>query len=202
MSSSVYPTLPGLAWNVKRTTLMPKVQVRTTPSDREYRARDALLPRYQYTLSYEFLRGGSLTEWQTLNGFFELMGGDFDSFLFTDPDDNAVVSQTFGTGDGSTVAFQLVRALGGFVIPVADVSGSPLIFKDGVVQSTPANYSIGATGLVTFTAAPSVGQALTWTGSFYRRCRFLRGQLELNKFMQDYWEAKKVELLSLKAGSS
>lgn len=195
MSNSVYPVLPGLEFPVTRQVVPPPVTTFTTPSRREYRGRSATLPLYRYSLSYEFLRGDAvLAEWQTLEGFYKLMGGDFDTFLFTDPDDNAVAAMPFGTGNGSTTAFQLVRALGGFAEAIFDLNGAPLVFKAGVLQSTPSQYSVSSSGLVTFTAAPSAGQALTWTGSFYRRCRFSRGQLEFQKFMRDFWQAKKVEI--------
>lgn len=198
MSNAIYPVLPGLSFGVQRSVLAPPVQVRTTPSRREYRARDATLPLYQYTLAYEFLRSrAALAELQTLVGFYNARGGSFDSFLFTDPDDASVTAQLFGTGDGSTVAFQLVRAFGGFAEAVPDLNGAPAIYKAGTLQSS--GYTVSATGVVTFSAAPSIGQTLTWTGAFYRRVRFMRDQLDTTKFMQGLWEAKRVELLSLKA---
>jgi hypothetical protein len=39
------------------------------------------------------------------------------------------------------------------------------------------------------------GSALTWTGSYYYRCRFLQDTLEFNEFMNSLWEAKKVEFI-------
>jgi hypothetical protein len=57
------------------------------------------------------------------------MYGGFDTFLFTDPDDNAVAAQTFGVGDGDQDAFQLVRTLGSFTEPVYDLNGAPSIYK-------------------------------------------------------------------------
>lgn len=200
MSSAVYPSLPGLAFGVQRTVLAPPVLVRTTPSRREFRARDATLPLYQYSLVYEFLRSNAAwVELQTLVGFFNARGGSFDSFLFTDPDDNAVTAQLFGTGDGSTLTFQLVRAFGGFAEVVNDLNGAALIYVNGVLKTQPSQCVISASGLVTFATAPAAGLPITWTGTFYRRVRFLRDTLDFTKFMQDLWEARKVELLSLKA---
>ncbi len=195
MSNSVYPTLPGLEFPVHRTVVPPPVTPFPTPSRREYRGRSATLPLYRYQLSYEFLRGDAVAaEWQTLEGFYKLMGGDFDTFLFADPDDSTVAAMTFGTGNGSTTAFQLVRTLGGFAEAIFDLNGAPQIFKAGVLQTLTTHYTISATGLVTFVTAPTAGQALTWTGSFYRRCKFSRSELEFKKFMRDFWDAKKVEI--------
>ena len=196
MSNSVYPTLPGLTFGVMRAVVAPPVQVRTTPSRREFRARDATLPLYQYTLAYEFLRSNATwAELQTLAGFFNARGGSFDSFLFTDPDDYSVAGQLFGTGDGTTTVFALVRSFGGFAEATPDLNGPASIYVNGTLITT--GYTVSA-GVVTFTTAPTAGQVLTWAGSFYRRVRFLKDQLDFSKFMKDLWEAKKVELLSLK----
>jgi len=198
MSNAVYPALPGLTFGVQRSIIPPPVQVRTTPSRREFRARDATLPLYGYSLVYEFLRSNAAwSELQTLVGFYNLRGGPFDTFLFTDPDDSAATLALFGTGDGATVAFQLLRSFGGFAEAVNDVNGAPSIYKAGTLQSS--GYTISATGLVTFSTAPTTGQLLTWSGAFYRRCRFKGEQLDTTKFMQDLWEARKVELISVKA---
>lgn len=195
MSSSVYPVLPGLEFPVRRTVVPPPVTAFATPSRREFRGRSATLPLYRYALSYEYLLGDAVNaHWQTLEGFYKLMGGDFDTFLFSDPDDSSASAMLFGTGNGSTTQFQLVRSLGGFAEGIFDLNGAPQIFKAAVLQTLTTHYTISATGLVTFVTAPGSGQALTWTGSFYRRCKFSRGMLDFEKFMRDFWQAKKVEI--------
>jgi hypothetical protein len=371
MSNAVYPTLPGLMFGVQRNVLAPPVQVRTTPSRREYRARDATVPLYQYSLAYEFLRSrAALAELQTLVGFYNLRGGPFDSFLFTDPDDCAVADELFGVQTGALTTFQLGRAFGGFYEALRDFNGTPLLkvagvpvvnllapyasfeadtnadgladgwstysagttgkvtytrigsgavdgtykqrlqasnlgttlgdivgvyraapvvagvpytlsasfgtatgaphgalwinwlngsggyistssdvsisslgtltrysytataptgaasahvylmmhtltggpglatldvdavqFQPGSAATAFSNYtaSIAANGVVTFNVPPPDGAAMTWTGAFYRRCRFEGDQLDTTKFMRDLWEAKKVELLSVLA---
>lgn len=128
MSNEIYPTLPGLTFGVQRNLRAAPVTVKTTPSQREYRARDATLPRYRYVLGYEFLRADAvLAELQALVGFFGRHGGSFDDFLFLDPDDNAAALQTIGIGDGSTTAYQLLRSLGNFAEPVFDPIGTPAL---------------------------------------------------------------------------
>ena len=140
MSNSVYPSLPGLAFPVGRAVLPPPVQVRTTPSQREYRARDAFVPRYQYSLAYEFLRTGNRgTELATLLGFYNQAGGPFDSWLFLDPDDNSVTANTFGVGNGTTTGFQLLRSFGGFAEPVYDPLGVPLVMANGAAANLITN---------------------------------------------------------------
>lgn len=197
MSNEVYPALPGLAFGVRRNVIAPPVTIKTTPSQREYRARDATLPRYRYTIVYEFLRSdATFAELQAIVGFFNRHGGSFDDFRFTDPDDNAVTANAFGVGNGSNKVFQILRTFGNFSEPVRDLNGAPLIYVNGALRTLGTHYSISATGLVTFVTAPGAGQPVTWTGSFYRRVRFARDEAEFTKFMQDLWDAKQVELLS------
>lgn len=63
---------------------------------------------------------------------------------------------------------------------------------------TVTDYTLNAYGLVTFASAPLAGAALTWTGSFYYRCRFLQDSMDFDNFMQNLWQAKKVEFISVK----
>ena len=196
MSNAVFPTLPGMRITVRRTASMPPVLKRTTASRREYRAVDSLTVKYRFALSFEVLRAGAEAELQTLEAFFKARRGSFDNFLFTAPDDAAVTGQLFGTGTGSATAFQLVRSLGGYSEPVVDLNGAPQIFNNGALQATPANYSVSATGLVTFTSAPLSGRALTWSGAYYWRVRFDRDELEFERFLHQLYELRSVELVT------
>ena len=124
MSNDVYPSLPGLTWDITRTPTW-STTVKTALSLREYRQANASFPVYHYKLTYGVLRQKqAFAELATLAGFYNKHQGGFASFLFNDPDDNAVVAQLFGTGDGTTTAFQLARSFGGASEPVFDVNGS------------------------------------------------------------------------------
>ena len=196
MSSLVFPTLQGLAWDVMRTPIWNTL-TKKSASQREYRARVVSYPRYRYQLTYEFLRERQgKTELQQLIGLFNRCGGSFDTFLFADPDDSAVTDQVIGIGDGSSTQFQLVRTFGGFVEPVFAPNGAQTIKLNGI--SLGSGYSIDANGLVTFSGAPSSGVTITWSGAYYWRCRFEQDAIDFNKFMQQLWEAKKVTFLTCK----
>ena len=197
MSQALFPSLPGLAWPVQRTVRAAPVEVRTTPSQREFRTRDATQPRYVFTLQFDFLRSrAALAEWQTLLGFYNLRGGEFDDFLFLDALDNTATNQPFGTGDGVSTQFQLLRTLGSFAEPVYGLSGVPVLKSNGVVIG--AGYTVDDNALVTFAAPPGAGVALTWSGTFCWRVRFLKGTADFSQFMRDFWEWKKVELLTVR----
>ena len=55
-------------------------------------------------------------------GLFLQCQGQFGTFLYTDPTDNAVTAQAIATGDGSTTTFTFDRSLGGFAEPVGWVT--------------------------------------------------------------------------------
>lgn len=198
MSNDVFPTLPGQEWPVVKRPIH-KTGIKETVSGREFRTRYMASPRYRIKVSYEFLREwGGLGEMASLLGFFNKHAGAFESFRFNDRDDNAAVAQQFGIGDGVTTQFQLLRTRGGYAEPVYELNGAPQIFRAGVLQATPAAYTVNATGLVTFTAAPTAGQSLTWTGSYYWRTRFLSDTTDFQEFMRQVWKAQGIELITVK----
>lgn len=198
MSNAVFPSLPGIGWDVVRSPIWSTI-VQGTASGMETRASFYQTPLYRYDLKYEVLRAASAyTELQQLVGFFNARQGRFDTFLFTDPADNTVAAESFGTGDGTTTQFQLKRAFGGFTESVKDLNGAPQIFDNGVLKTVTTHYTISATGLVTFVTAPIAGHALTWTGSYYRRVRFDQDAADCSNFLYQLWSLGKLTLMSVK----
>lgn len=196
MSNSIFPSLPGLSWNVVRQPVWNTV-VQTAASGREYRAAMWTYPKWSYKLSYEVLRGRSaLPEMQTLAAFFNGHRGSWDSWLFRDPDDYLVANQNFGTGNGSNKAFQLVRAFGGYIEPVFE-PGAYTVYLNGAAQTLNTHYT-QSNGLITFVTAPASGAMLSWSGTFYWRCRFVQDQLEFNQFMRQLWELSRVEFITVR----
>lgn len=197
MSQLIFPKLPGQSWPVGRTVLAPPVKIKVTPSRREFRARDSTLPLYRYSLPFEFLRKtAAAQDWQTLMGFFNRVGGTFDDWLFDDEDDNTCVDQLIGVGDGVTTQFQIGRTLGGFIEPLyGGVNGAAVIKVSGSVW-TPT--SISSNGVVTLAFAPSAGSQIRWSGKFFWRCRFSSESLDFTKSTGVFYEAKKVEFITVK----
>jgi uncharacterized protein (TIGR02217 family) len=198
MSNAVFPTLPGLAWDIQRTPMWSTTR-KSSVSLREFRTANASYPRYKYKLTFEFLRQRTgFTEMATLAGFFNACQGGFDSFLYADPDDYTVTAQVLGVGDASNKLFQLVRTWGGFVEPVYDVNSAPLIYVNGVLQTLTTHYTVSVTGLVTFVTAPGAGLSVTWTGTYYRRMCFSQDVAEFSQFMKNLWSLKTLEMLTAK----
>ena len=177
MTLPTFPSLPGIAWPVVRS-----MSARSTRQESASGKRIVLpwrsVPRYTWELSYEFLRSalwtdanGSYSELETLTAFYlaQVMSGG--AFAYTDDEDSTVTTQGFGAGDGTTLAFQLVRARGGFTEPVylPTITG---LTVGGVAKVAGTDFTLGSTGIVTFTVAPTGGAALQWTGTFAWLCRF------------------------------
>ena len=198
MSDSVFPVLPGLKWGIKRANQW-KTLLQESVSGKELSVSLMTYPNRRYSLSYEFLRAGAEAELQQLEAFFNARQGRHDTFLYSDPDDSSVTDQSFGTGNGSTVAFPLVRTRGGYAEPVQSLNSAPVIKVAGVTKTLTTDYTISALGVVTFVTAPAAGAALTWSGSYYWRCRFLRDEAEFDQFLQDLWSLQRIEFRTVKA---
>jgi len=198
MSQAIFPTLPGIVWPVGRKPVF-STQVNRAVSGKDTRFGFYAAPVWIRTLSFDEGRGGFLTQthYDTIVAFFMSRLGALESFLFNDVLDNTATTENFGTGDGATTAFQLRRSLGGFYENVKDVNGTPSIYKNGTLQTVTTDYTIGSTGLVTFTAPPAVNAVLTWTGAYYWRVRFAQDQLDFEEFLSKLLELKTLELISV-----
>lgn len=192
MSNALYPTLAGLTFNVEKEAEFNTI-IQRSVSLNELRGTFTAAPIYRFGLQYELLRDDTTyNELKSLFGFYLARQGDFDSFLFLDPDDKTATQQSLGTGTGARTQFQMTRAYGAFTESVCNIGASPQIYLNGVLQAS--GYTVSSTGLVTFTSAPGNGVEVTWSGTYYYRCRFERG-MTFNKFMNLLWEARRVSFL-------
>ena len=197
VSNSIFPlSLPGLDIVIKRSSEW-KTQAKEAWNGQETTIAQRNWPRWNYEVSFNLLRSNiALAELQQLEAFFNSMRGAYDDFLLVDPEYSSVTDQAFGTGDGSTKIFQLNRAIGTWLEPVWAVSNSPtpVLKSNGPVIGS--GYTIGSTGLVTFTAAPAAAAALTWTGNYYMRCRFVDDSMSLERFLSKMWKSDSIHLIS------
>ena len=108
MSDAIFTSFPGLSPSIgKKPTWSTSIQ--KTVSGRELRVANYSRPIWTITLSFEVLRQGALGEIEALLGFFNNRRGALDTFLFSDPTDNSVSMQSFGTGDGFNDTFTLLH---------------------------------------------------------------------------------------------
>ena len=202
----VFPSLPGLAWNVVKAPIF-QTRIQRAVSGRELRAADYPYPLWQFTLGFEFLRdnpAAGYDELHALLGFYMLCQGAFATFLFDDPYDDRVAGQALGTGNASQKQFQLVRSLGaslpggGVAEPVVAPNQVASVYFDGVTQP-PASYTVDpATGLVSFASPPPYGEIVSADFSFYFRCRFVDDSYDFENFMLRLWQLKKLTFISVR----
>ncbi|MFN7948386.1 MAG: DUF2460 domain-containing protein [Blastocatellia bacterium] len=131
----------------------------------------------RWTINYEMLTAAQLT---ALEAFFRARFGRARGFRFIAPSDHTASREVFGTGDGTTKTFKLVKnyqsgpALYTRRITKPVAGGLPFDGRTSTVSiflgnsQTPATGVAvdSTTGLVTFTNAPGAGVALAWSGEF------------------------------------
>ena len=208
----IYPELPGLTYSVIK---RPKFYtgVATAPSGREVRISYASTPLWEWDLTYEYLPDWSApgaatpSDFKQLLGFYLSMQGSFGGFMFRDPDDNTVVGQVIGIGDGATTAFTLVRTFGGSdgtgTEPVGgvDVDRPFAVYFNGVLQDQ-SIYDVATTQpvgqLLRFHSPPASGVAITADFSYFFYVRFKDDHYDFEKFMDQLWSQRQLTLMSMR----
>ncbi|WP_338847896.1 DUF2460 domain-containing protein [Massilia sp. W12] len=190
MPTPVFPDLPGIDW---QTSFRPrfKTQIKTAASGQEFRAAVMANPLYNITLHAEFLSATSADRhWQTLLGFFNGRQGAFEAFNFWFDQDGAVIDQPLIVSADRRTA-QLQRTLGVASEPVQNVKQIDALKLNG--SAAPA-WGVSETGLIAFNAPLPAGN-LTWSGSYFYRCRFANDDAELDRLGANWWQCKKIELI-------
>ena len=156
-------TFPLLAGQDISFTKKPTFSTIVAPHVSGREVRDALYqnPIWEFEVSFNALDsspgniyGGGVgsQSLQVLMGLFLQCQGQFGTFVFYDPSDYAVAAQGFGTGDGATTTFQLLRSLGGFAEAVSQpwVPSTFSVFPaQGVTAYAPTNVYKNASSLAT-----------------------------------------------------
>jgi uncharacterized protein (TIGR02217 family) len=177
-----------------------KTLVQQTASLRgEIRVSLTPYPIWTWDFPVNWMKGSEQDQnsvYQYLLGFFMSMGGQLSDFLYEDPYDNQISASApayFGSGDGATVNFQLVRPIGMGTDIVQNLNGTPTIYVNGTATSV----TMDTTGVVTFANAPAKGTVLTWSGNFYYRVRFDEDSQDYKQFMDKLWSMDSLKLRSV-----
>lgn len=189
---TTFPTLTGQEFERTKTPIFKTISKQSVSG---YESRTPLMsyPLWKFKLSFSVIRENStLTELQSLMGFYLNTQGSYANFKYKDPYDYIVTNQTIGTGDGTTKSFQLIRSFGGFIDRVQSVD-TLHVYLDAVETSSFTESN----GLITFTTAPTAGQVITYSAHFYFVCRFTTDQNDFINFMNGRWNSK-LEFISVK----
>lgn len=204
MSNLIFPNdIKGLTWAGERVPVW-KTGYQESLSGKVSTLRYMQYPVYEWVLNYELLRHDlAPSELLKLSGLFNALAGRWDTFLYQDPLFNAVVDENFGTGTGALTTFTITAKHQNAGGPgaselIQNFNGAPVIKVNGVTQTTPAQYTLGPTGIVTFVTPPANGLAITWSGSFYYRCRVQTDTLSFSEFMTTWWQLRSIRFRSVK----
>jgi uncharacterized protein (TIGR02217 family) len=203
VSDYLLPTLPGLAWHVKK---RPKFNtaIASHVSGREVRVSNYAYPIWEWEMKYEFLRADAHTELQQLMGFFLARAGSYDTFLYRDPsEDNMVLNHLLVVGDGATTKFTLTKSYGGFTEPCGYVDSSTLAIRfqaplatDPLPQTT--GWSFVSPNQIVFAVPPPVGTSVWIDFTWYYRVRFAEDSQDYDNFMFEMWQLQKLSIQSVK----
>lgn len=137
----------------------------------------------------------SVEDLRKVMAFFEERRGAYHSFRWRDPfdfnssdgsQDVAETDQLLGVGDGVQTSFQLVKNYGGTHDPYTRIIHKPvatsvLVALDAVTQIKNTDFTLDAmTGIISFTAAPTMGVKVTAGFEFDVPVRFENDVLDLN----------------------
>ena len=129
-------------------------------------------------------------------GFYLSCQGQYGTFLFTDPSDDAATAQAIATGDDATSAFTFQRALGGFAETVSWVTGVAAVYLNGVAQTS--GWSLVQPNTLSFGSAPANGVAISADFTFAFVCRFLDDQEDFENIMNGLWQVQSLKFRSVK----
>ncbi len=197
-----FPTLPGQGWSIHKRPAFATI-VASHVSGRE--VRDALYqnPIWQFELTFDGLASDSASypglgaqSLQSLLGLFLQCQGQFGTFLYTDPTDNAIAAQNFATGDGSTTSFTFARTLGGFLEPVGWVTSVSQVTVDGVAQSS--GWLLATPNSLVFTTAPASSALIGASFAYAFQCRFDDDAADFEQFMQNLWTLQSLKFRSVR----
>ena len=199
-----FPTLAGQGWSVHKSPVFSTI-VAPHVSGREVRNALYQNPLWQFELTFDGLTssnsgvlaaGLGANSLQTLMGLFLQCQGQFGTFLYTDPTDNAVTLQPFAVGDGATTTFTFARTLGGFVEPVGWVTSVSNVYLNAVAQ--PSGWSLSAPNSLVFTSAPGSGVVVSADFSYAFECRFDDDTADFEQFMSNLWAVKSLKFRSVR----
>jgi hypothetical protein len=217
VSSYLFPyTLPGIQYGYTRKYNWGKVGVQKALSGKQSTIAYQIYPLISYEYSFEFLRDAvsATPDISALVGLFNAVGGKAGNFLHTDPDFNTIspaqssIQGLIGTSTGSTATTYQLLAMytpttGGYSGVgaseiIQNLNGTPVLYDLTASTTISAStYSIGPTGIVTFSTSPPAGHLIGWSGSWYNRCRFDSDDYDFKRMDSKLWVLDKVNFTSL-----
>lgn len=194
-----YISFPGQTPELRKTPMWSSL-VKKSKSGRRRAIQQYSSPLWRFEMNFEVIRNRTITpELAEMYALFCSVQGRTGTFYFIDPSDYYVVGQSLGTGTGARTVYQLSRTLAGYVASYSEnvyyPIGTPTIYVNGVATTS---FTLGAGGVITFSAAPALNAVLTWTGGFMYNCAMESDEIGPHKMVGDLWELDSIEFESVK----
>lgn len=208
MPLPVFPTFPGLTWDIERAAEWKTLRSRSDTGQFRTVQRQSY-PNRQWRLTVASLRDndtvaanvaptGRDAELRTLRAFIDSRGGGALPFWFTDPIDDAVTAQQIGTGNGSSTQFPVVRTLQAgtvaFVEPVGALNVVTSVLVAGVERVGTTTLNSPYDGWITISPTPANGAAIVVTGTYYWRVRFDDDNVGIRAIVRNLFECRRIDL--------
>jgi uncharacterized protein (TIGR02217 family) len=189
MSLPIFPDLPSMAWNSKKYQRWDTVVKKSGTRKRKTLSRWAY-PEWEIQCSYTSL---NQSEIEKAAGFFGMVRGQAQEFLWKDPEDYRQVNVQIGVGSGVATEFQLLKNLGGYYVePVRDIiDGTLAVFADGEIIPV----TLGIDGLITST--PPATSVVTATFDYYWRVAFKDDDLDWDNFWYNYYKLNAIAVVTV-----
>ena len=126
-----------------------------------------------------------------LMGFVALLKGNYEPFLWLDPEDfeeKGVQLPMVSPG-----VYQAVMRIGGYTEPV-DYIENVTVYIDGVKQSS-GTYSV-TNGMVKFSVSPSASSKVTADYTYYWKVRFAQDEMEIQNIFVNLNDSKTFKMVS------
>src|ERR1700760_3970166 len=135
----------SFGWNFSKYMEFNTVEQKTAAFRGSTYMPNAPYPIWHFEFNVPYLTGlvsDPTSAVSAVMGVIASVKGRGDNFLFTDPNDNTVTAAQFGTGDGTTTAFQITRPIGAAAQAdiIQNFNGAPQICINGTLQTS--GYSI------------------------------------------------------------
>lgn len=201
MTLPVFPTLP-IGWSKHR---KPKSSSRRQShvNGREVVVALQAIPRFAFELTSEAMSSGAArgaiaaNTKQLLEAFFTDLLGPAGTFLYADPDDNAVTGFTLGIYTTSP-SFTFLWPWGVNPVPVGQVNNAAInIYANGALVD-PSQYNVTLPNTLTFTTPPAANAVITGDYGYYFVCRFDDDELDFEEFMSQLWSIDGIKFTSVK----
>lgn len=219
---ALFPNLIGLTWSTAKRPIFNTL-MRQAASGRQVRIAMYEYPLWEWDLTWDSLPDGNSaaassfpSDLKQIIGFYLAMQGSCFTFNYQDPDDNQVIGQAVGVGDGTTSAFTLFRTYGGSdgtgTEPIGMVNqtgpnlngnGNFNVYFGGVLQPDDGSVYTVVTAVpllqqIRFNSTPAEGTVITADFSFYYYVHFKDDQYDFDKIWSQMWSQKKITLASVR----